>query len=196
LQSKVWIGDSSALREIRERFKNLFFNNRFYDLTRVGRVRINKKLDLSISEDTRTLTKDDIVAVIRYLVNLREKGEGELDDIDHLGNRRVRLVGELIANQMYLGFARIDRIVRERFRTQEMHGMLMPQDFLNVKPLSAVLREFFGLGQLSQFMDQTNPLAGLAHKRRLSALGPGGVLKDRATFDNQHIPTKACPHNQ
>ena len=128
---------------------------------------------------------------------MRERGEGELDDIDHLGNRRVRLVGELLSNQIYLGFLRIERIIRERFRMQESHGALMPQDFLNVKPLSAVLREFFGLGQLSQFMDQTNPFSEIAHKRRLSALGPGGVLKDRATYEIRDVHTshygRICP---
>lgn len=197
LHSKVWPGDSASIKEIKERLDNLLFNNRFYDLTRVGRIRINRKLGLDVSEETLALTKDDIVASLRYLVNLRERGEGELDDIDHLGNRRVRLVGELLNNQMYVGFMRIDRIVRERFRMQEAHSGLMPQDFLNVKPLSAVLREFFGLGQLSQFMDQTNPLAELAHKRRLSALGPGGVLKDRATFEVRDVHTshygRICP---
>ncbi len=197
LNSKLWPGDSSSAKEIKERFENLLFNSRFYDLTRVGRIRMNRKLELSIPEDTMTLTKEDIVATVRYLVNLRERGEGELDDIDHLGNRRVRLVGELLNNQMYLGFLRIERIVRERFRMQEAHGALMPQDFLNVKPLSAVVREFFGLGQLSQFMDQTNPLAELAHKRRLSALGPGGVMKDRATFEVRDVHTshygRICP---
>ena len=195
--AKLWPGDSSSLKEIKARFDKLFFNNRFYDLTKVGRVRMNRKLNLSISEDELVLTKDDIVATVRYLVNLRERGEGELDDIDHLGNRRVRLVGELLNNQMYVGFTRIERIVRERFRMQEAHGALMPQDFLNVKPLSAILREFFGLGQLSQFMDQTNPVAELAHKRRLSALGPGGVLKDRATFEIRDVHTshygRICP---
>ena len=187
LHAKIWPGDTSSLKEVAERLTNLLFNNRFYDLTRVGRVRMNRKLGLSTPEDQLALTKDDIVQTIRYLVNLRERGEGELDDIDHLGNRRVRLVGELLNNQMYLGFTRIERIVRERFRMQETHGALMPQDFLNVKPLSAVIREFFGLGQLSQFMDQTNPMAELAHKRRLSALGPGGVLKDRATFEIRDV---------
>lgn len=197
LHTKIWPGDTSSLKEIGERLTNLLFNNRFYDLTRVGRVRINRKLGLSTSEDQLALTKDDIVQTIRYLVNLRERGEGELDDIDHLGNRRVRLVGELLNNQMYLGFTRIERIVRERFRMLEAHGALMPQDFLNVKPLSAVIREFFGLGQLSQFMDQTNPMAELAHKRRLSALGPGGVMKDRATFEIRDVHSshygRICP---
>jgi DNA-directed RNA polymerase subunit beta len=197
LHSKIWPGDNATITEIKERLANLFFNPRFYDMTRVGRIRMNRKLGLSIPEDVTVLTKDDIVATVRYLVNLRERGEGELDDIDHLGNRRVRLVGELLANQMYLGFLRIERIVRERFRMQEPHSALMPQDFLNVKPLSAVLREFFGLGQLSQFMDQTNPLAEIAHKRRLSALGPGGVLKDRATYEIRDVHTshygRICP---
>ncbi len=197
LSNKIWPGDSATVAEVEERFHNLFFNTRFYDLTRVGRSRMNRKLGLETSEEQLILEKQDIIATIRYLVNLRERGEGELDDIDHLGNRRVRLVGELLKNQMYLGFMRIERIVRERFRMQEAHGALMPQDFLNVKPLSAVVREFFGLGQLSQFMDQTNPLAELAHKRRLSALGPGGVLKDRATYEIRDVHTshygRICP---
>lgn len=197
LHSKVWPGDSSSVKEIKERIENSLYNPRFYDLTRVGRIRMNRKLNLSIADDVVTLTLEDIIATVRYLVNLRERGEGELDDIDHLGNRRVRLVGELLSNQVYLGFLRIDRIVRERFRMQESYNTLMPQDFLNVKPLSAVLREFFGLGQLSQFMDQTNPLAEIAHKRRLSALGPGGVTKDRATYEirdvhNSHYG-RICP---
>lgn len=197
VHGKIWPGDSSTLKEVKERFENLLFNSRFYDLTNVGRVRLNKKLGLSISPDVTVLTREDMVETVRYLVNLRERGEGELDDIDHLGNRRVRLVGELLSNQMYLGFLRIERIVRERFRMQEAHGALMPQDFLNVKPLGAVLREFFGLGQLSQFMDQTNPLAEIAHKRRMSALGPGGVLKDRATYEIRDVHTshygRICP---
>ncbi len=197
LHAKVWPGDSSTLKEIKERFENLLFNSRFYDLTKVGRIRMNKKLGLTNPDNLTVLTKEDIVETIRYLVNLKERGEGELDDIDHLGNRRVRLVGELLSNQVYLGFLRIERIIRERFRMQEAHGALMPQDFLNVKPLSAVLREFFGLGQLSQFMDQTNPLAEIAHKRRLSALGPGGVLKDRATYEIRDVHTshygRICP---
>lgn len=197
LHAKVWPGDSSSIAEAQERLEGLLFNPRFYDLTRVGRIRMNRKLNLTVPEDVTTLTKEDIVETIRYLVNLRERGEGELDDIDHLGNRRVRLVGELLNNQCYLGFLRIERIIRERFRMQEAHGALMPQDFLNVKPLGAVLREFFGTGQLSQFMDQTNPLAELAHKRRLSALGPGGVMKDRATNEIRDVHTshygRICP---
>lgn len=184
---KVWPGDSSSLKEIKTRLEDLFYNGRLYDLTKVGRIRMNRKLGLTVPEDTVTLTREDIIATIKYLVNLRERGEGELDDIDHLGNRRVRLVGELLNNQVYVGLLRIERIVRERFRIQETHTALMPQDFLNVKPLNAVLREFFGTGQLSQFMDQTNPLSEIAHKRRLSALGPGGVLKDRATYEIRDV---------
>lgn len=197
LHAKMWPGDGASVAEAKEHLENLFFNSRLYDLTKVGRIRMNRKLGLSIPDDVTTLTLEDIVSTIRYLVNLRERGEGELDDIDHLGNRRVRLVGELLTNQVYVGLLRIERIVRERFRLQETHGALMPQDFLNVKPLSAVLREFFGTGQLSQFMDQTNPLAEIAHKRRLSALGPGGVMKDRATYEIRDVHTshygRICP---
>lgn len=187
VHAKISPGDNASLKEIKERFEQMFFSSRLYDLTKVGRIRMNRKLGLSVSEDIDVLTQDDIVATIKYLVNLRELGEGELDDIDHLGNRRVRLVGELLNNQVYIGFLRIERIVRERFRMQEIHSALMPQDFLNVKPLSAALREFFGTGQLSQFMDQTNPLSEIAHKRRLSALGPGGVMKDRATYEIRDV---------
>lgn len=197
IHAKLWPGDSSSLKEIKERLEELFFNSRLYDLTKVGRVRMNRKLGLSIDPTITTLTKEDIFATIKYLINLRERGEGELDDIDHLGNRRVRLVGELLTNQVYVGLLRIDRIVRERFRIQETHNALMPQDFLNVKPLNAVLREFFGTGQLSQFIDQTNPLSEIAHKRRLSALGPGGVMKDRATYEIRDVHTshygRICP---
>lgn len=197
VHAKIWPGDGASLREAKERLEQMLFQDRFYDLTRVGRIRVNRKLGLSVPEETTTLTREDILAAIRYLVNLRERGEGELDDIDHLGNRRVRLVGELLANQVYVGLLRIDRIVRERFRIQEAHGGLMPQDFLNVKPLNAVIREFFGTGQLSQYVDQTNPLSEIAHKRRLSALGPGGVMKDRATNEIRDVHTshygRICP---
>ncbi len=197
IHAKMWPGDASSLKEIKERLEGLFYNPRLYDLTVVGRIRMNKKLGLSISEDVTVLTKEDILSTIEYIVNLRERGEGELDDIDHLGNRRVRLVGELMTTQIYVGLTRIERIVRERFRSQDLHGALMPQDFLNVRPLSIVLREFFGLGQLSQPVDQTNPLSEIAHKRRLSALGPGGVMKDRATLEIRDVHTshygRICP---
>ncbi len=135
IHAKLWPGDSASIEEVKERLYGSFFNSRLYDLTKVGRIRMNRKLGLSVSEEITTLTKEDILATLKYLVNLRERGEGELDDIDHLGNRRVRLVGELLNNQIYLGLLRIERIVRERFRIQETHGALMPQDFLNVKPL-------------------------------------------------------------
>ncbi|MCL4360744.1 DNA-directed RNA polymerase subunit beta [Candidatus Dependentiae bacterium] len=197
IHNKVWPGDSASLKEVKEKLENSLYSSRLYDLTKVGRIRINRKLGLNVEENITTLTKEDIFSTIKYLVNLRERGEGELDDIDHLGNRRVRLVGELLNNQIYVGLLRIERIVRERFRVQEAHAALMPQDFLNVKPLSAVLREFFGTGQLSQFMDQTNPLSEIAHKRRLSALGPGGVIKDRATYEVRDVHTshygRICP---
>ncbi|MCX5923605.1 MAG: DNA-directed RNA polymerase subunit beta [Candidatus Dependentiae bacterium] len=197
LHAKVWPGDVPSIVEVKDRLDRQFFSGSYYDLAQVGRVRMNSKLGLSISKEVTTLTLEDILATIKYLIDLRERGLGELDDIDHLGNRRVRLVGELLGNQVYSALSRIERIAKERFRMQEAHNALMPQDFLNIKPLSAVLREFFGSSQLSQFMDQTNPLAELAHKRRLSALGPGGVMKDRATYEvrdvhNSHYG-RICP---
>ena len=197
VHAKVWPGDSIAIKDVLLRLENLLFNPRYYDLTKVGRIRMNRKLGLKVSEDTTALMKEDIIATVAYLIKLRERGEGVLDDIDHLGNRRVRLVGELLSNQMYIGFTRVERIARERFRMQEAYNNAMPQDLLNVKPLSAVIREFFGTGQLSQFMDQTNPLSEIAHKRRLSALGAGGVLKDRATYEIRDVHTshygRICP---
>ena len=197
IHAKVWPGDVPSIVEVRERLERQFFSGSYYDLAQVGRVRMNTKLGLSLPKDFTVLTLEDIFATVKYLIDLRERGLGELDDIDHLGNRRVRLVGELLSNQVYAALSRIERIAKERFRMQEAHNALMPQDFLNIKPLSAVLREFFGSSQLSQFMDQTNPLAELAHKRRLSALGPGGVMKDRATYEvrdvhNSHYG-RICP---
>ncbi|MFA6526975.1 MAG: DNA-directed RNA polymerase subunit beta [Candidatus Babeliales bacterium] len=197
IYTKLKPGDVPSLKVMEEYVNNMFFNPRFYDLTNVGRIRTNRKLGLSIDEATTHLTKEDIIATIKYLIGLKERGDGELDDIDHLGNRCVRLVGELLQSQLYVGFARVERIARERFRLQENYSALMPYDFLNVKPLTAVLREFFGTGQLSQFMDQTNPLAEMAHKRRLSALGPGGITRERATFEVRDVHTshygRICP---
>lgn len=194
---KLRAGDVPSEAVMEEFLSDLFFNPRFYDLTRVGRIRTNRKLGLSVDEELTHLTRDDIVTTLRYLVALKERGEGELDDIDHLGNRCVRLVGELMQSQLYSGLARVERIAKERFRLQEYHAALMPYDYLNVKPLAAVLREFFGTGQLSQFMDQTNPLAEMAHKRRLSALGPGGITRERATFEVRDVHTshygRICP---
>ncbi|MBM3893495.1 DNA-directed RNA polymerase subunit beta [Candidatus Dependentiae bacterium] len=195
--TKLKPGDIPSVKVMEEYVTNLFYNPRFYDLTIVGRIRTNRKLGLEIDESITCLTKEDIIATFKYLIGLKERGEGELDDIDHLGNRCVRLVGELLQSQLYIGFARIERIVKERFRLQENYASLMPYDFLNVKPLAAVLREFFGTGQLSQFMDQTNPLAEMAHKRRLSALGPGGITRERATFEVRDVHTshygRICP---
>ena len=194
---KLRAGDIPAIGVMEDFIKNLFFNPRFYDLTKVGRIRTNRKLGLNVDMTITNLTREDIVAVFQYLVALKERGEGELDDIDHLSNRCVRLVGELLQGQLYAGLARVERIVRERFRLQEYQASLMPYDYLNVKPLAAVLREFFGSGQLSQFMDQTNPLAEMAHKRRLSALGPGGITRERATFEVRDVHTshygRICP---
>jgi len=195
--TKLKPGDIPAIKSMEEYVQNLFFNPRYYDLTIVGRIRINRKLGFTADETVTHLTKDDIITTLRYLIGLKERGEGELDDIDHLGNRCVRLVGELLQGQLYVGFARIERIIKERFRLQENYASLMPYDFLNVKPLAAVLREFFGTGQLSQFMDQTNPLAEMAHKRRLSALGPGGITRERATFEVRDVHSshygRICP---
>jgi len=195
--SKLKPGDIPSLKIMEEYISNLFFNSRFYDLTIVGRIRTNRKLGMNSNQDITHLTQEDIITTLKYLVGLKERGEGELDDIDHLGNRCVRLVGELLQSQLYVGFSRIERIIKERFRLQENYSSLMPYDFLNVKPLAAVLREFFGTGQLSQFMDQTNPLAEMAHKRRLSALGPGGITRERATFEVRDVHTshygRICP---
>lgn len=195
--SKIYVGESAPIEEIKNRIMNLFFNSKFYDLTTVGRVKINRKLGLSISEDICHLTKEDIIETIKYLVGLRERGEGEFDDIDHLGNRRVRLVGELLMNQFYSGMLRVEKIIRERFRIYDSNKSLSPYDLINVKPLAGIVREFFTTGQLSQFMDQTNPLAEIAHKRKLSSLGPGGVLKERATYEVRDVHTshygRICP---
>jgi DNA-directed RNA polymerase subunit beta len=197
IYSKLRPGDISEVEVMEEYINNLFFNTRFYDLGRLGRIRTNRKLNLSTDEEKTSLDLEDILATVKYLVNLRERGEGELDDIDHLGNRCVRLVGELLKSQVYVGFARIEKVAKERLRVQDSYATLMPYDFLNVKPLSAVLKEFFGTGQLSQFMDQTNPLAEIAHKRRLSALGPGGITRERATFEVRDVHTshygRICP---
>jgi DNA-directed RNA polymerase subunit beta len=197
IYSKLRPGDAPSFKTMEEYFDNLFFNTRFYDLTIVGRIRINRKFKKNIDESVTNLTREDIIDVVKYLVALKERGEGEIDDIDHLGNRCVRLVGELLQGQLYVGFARIEKIIKERFRLQENYLSMMPYDFINIKPLVAVLREFFGTGQLSQFMDQTNPLSEMAHKRRLSALGPGGITRDRATFEIRDVHSsyygRICP---
>lgn len=180
-------GDPPTAANARALIKRLFFDPKRYDLGRVGRYKINQKLGLQGSDDTRILTKEDLVAATKYLLRLK-KGEGSLDDIDHLGSRRVRTVGELLANQCRVGLARTERLVKERMTLfdQGMDSMT-PQKLINPKALSAVIRDFFGRSQLSQFMDQINPLAELTHKRRLSALGPGGLSRDRAGFEVRDV---------
>jgi len=165
---------------------NLFFNERRYDLARVGRYKLNKKLGLNIPMDVTVLTREDILESVRYIVNLHEGRGGKIDDIDHFGNRRIRTVGELVQNQVRIGLSRMERVVRERMTTQDVDS-ITPQTLINIRPVVASIKEFFGSSQLSQFMDQTNPLAGLTHKRRLSALGPGGLSRERAGFEVRDV---------
>ena len=166
---------------------NLFFNQKRYDLAKVGRYKVNKKLGLDLPVAQGVLTEDDIVATIEYVVKLHAGEEGfEVDDIDHFGNRRLRTVGELIQNQIRVGLSRMERVVRERMTTQDVEA-ITPQTLINIRPVVASIKEFFGTSQLSQFMDQTNPLAGLTHKRRLSALGPGGLSRERAGFEVRDV---------
>jgi len=180
-------GDPPTVPNARGLLKRLFFDPKKYDLGRVGRYKLNQKMDINVSLDERTMTKEDFIAAMKYLIGLR-RGEGTLDDIDHLGSRRVRTVGELLANQCRVGLARTERLVKERMTLFDVNieGMT-PQKLINPKALSAVIRDFFGRSQLSQFMDQTNPLAELTHKRRLSALGPGGLSRDRAGFEVRDV---------
>ncbi len=180
-------GDPPTAANARALIKRLFFDSKRYDLGRVGRYKIMQKLGLKDGNESRILTKEDLVAATKYLLRLK-KGEGSLDDIDHLGSRRVRTVGELLANQCRVGLARTERLVKERMTLfdQSLETMT-PQKLINPKALSAVIRDFFGRSQLSQFMDQINPLAELTHKRRLSALGPGGLSRDRAGFEVRDV---------
>ncbi len=177
---KLRPGDPASAQGGRQIIEARFFDEKKYDIGRVGRYKLNKKLNLNIPASQRTLTVQDIVASIEYLINLTYD-EGTVDDIDHLGNRRVRSVGELLQNQFRVGLSRIERIVKERMTLQDSET-LTPLNLLNTKPLVAALKEFFGSSQLSQFMDQINPLAELTHKRRISALGPGGLMRERAGF--------------
>jgi DNA-directed RNA polymerase subunit beta len=176
-------------------FDQLFFDSERYDLSAVGRVKMNMRLDLDAPDTQRTLRREDIVACVKALVELRD-GKGEIDDIDHLGNRRVRSVGELMENQYRVGLLRMERAIKERMSSVEI-DTVMPQDLINAKPAAAAVREFFGSSQLSQFMDQTNPLSEVTHKRRLSALGPGGLTRERAGFEVRDVhPThygRMCP---
>ena len=175
------VDDASA----REVFNNLFFSDKRYDLGEVGRYRINKKLGLDIDSDVRVLTKDDIIAIIKYLINLINS-QATVDDIDHLSNRRVRTVGEQLSNQFAIGLARMSRTIRERMNVRG-NEVFKPIDLINAKTISSVINSFFGTNPLSQFMDQTNPLAEVTHKRRLSALGPGGLSRERAGFEVRDV---------
>jgi DNA-directed RNA polymerase subunit beta len=166
---------------------NLFFNQKRYDLAKVGRYKVNKKLGVGLPVNQGVLTEDDIVATIEYVVKLHAGADDVgVDDIDHFGNRRLRTVGELIQNQIRVGLSRMERVVRERMTTQDVEA-ITPQTLINIRPVVASIKEFFGTSQLSQFMDQTNPLAGLTHKRRLSALGPGGLSRERAGFEVRDV---------
>jgi DNA-directed RNA polymerase subunit beta len=204
-------GDPPTLKSANALFDSLFFNPERYDLSTVGRLKLNHKLGLKAPLEVTTLTKEDILQVVRYLIDLRngvherevadDKGHVrklsvKIDDIDHLGNRRVRAVGELLENQYRVGLVRMERAIKERMSLQEVDSM-MPHDLINSKPVSAVVKEFFGSSQLSQFMDQTNPLSEITHKRRLSALGPGGLTRERAGFEVRDVhPThygRVCP---
>ena len=188
-------GEPPILETAEAMFNSLFFDPERYDLSAVGRVKMNMRLDLDADDTVRTLRREDILAVSKALVDLRD-GKGEIDDIDHLGNRRVRSVGELMENQYRLGLLRMERAIKERMSSVDI-DTVMPQDLINAKPAAAAVREFFGSSQLSQFMDQTNPLSEVTHKRRLSALGPGGLTRERAGFEVRDVhPThygRICP---
>ena len=188
-------GEPPTIETAEAMFQSLFFDPERYDLSAVGRVKMNMRLDLQCPDTIRVLRREDVIAVIRTLVDLRD-GRGEIDDIDNLGNRRVRSVGELMENQYRVGLLRMERAIKERMSSVEI-DTVMPQDLINAKPAAAAVREFFGSSQLSQFMDQTNPLSEVTHKRRLSALGPGGLTRERAGFEVRDVhPThygRICP---
>src|ERR1700690_2417782 len=188
-------GEPPTVHTAEAMFRSLFFDSERYDLSAVGRVKMNMRLELDAPDTMRVLRKEDILSVIKTLVDLRD-GKGEIDDIDHLGNRRVRSVGELMENQYRIGLLRMERAIKERMSSVDI-DTVMPQDLINAKPAAAAGREFFGSSQLSQFMDQTNPLSEITHKRRLSALGPGGLTRERAGFEVRDVhPThygRICP---
>jgi DNA-directed RNA polymerase subunit beta len=188
-------GEPPTLETAEALFHSLFFDGERYDLSAVGRVKMNSRLGLDTEDSVRTLRKPDILAILKVLAELKD-GRGEIDDIDHLGNRRVRSVGELMENQYRVGLLRMERAIRERMSSVEI-DTVMPHDLINAKPAAAAVREFFGSSQLSQFMDQTNPLSEITHKRRLSALGPGGLTRERAGFEVRDVhPThygRICP---
>ncbi|MFM8753291.1 MAG: DNA-directed RNA polymerase subunit beta [Phenylobacterium sp.] len=188
-------GEPPTVEAAEAMFKSLFFDSERYDLSSVGRVKMNMRLELDCPDEVRVLRKEDILAVLKTLVGLRD-GRGEIDDIDNLGNRRVRSVGELLENQYRVGLLRMERAIKERMSSVDI-DTVMPHDLINAKPAAAAVREFFGSSQLSQFMDQTNPLSEITHKRRLSALGPGGLTRERAGFEVRDVhPThygRICP---
>jgi len=189
-------GEPPSYDVAKEVFNNLFFTSVRYDLSDVGRVKLNSKLNLKCSNDVCILRNDDIVAIIQHMLDLRD-GKGEVDDIDHLGNRRVRSVGELVENQFRIGILRMERVIKEKMSSLLEVESAMPQDLVNPRPISAALKDFFSTSQLSQFMDQTNPLSEITHKRRVSALGPGGLTRERAGFEVRDVhPThygRICP---
>ncbi len=186
IYKKVRPGEHPTEDSAKNLLENLFFSSKRYDLAKVGRYKMNKKLEIDLPISESTLTKEDIVGTMRYLIRIFDGFEEGIDDIDHFGNRRVRPVGELIQNQVRIGMARMERVIRERMTTQEADA-ITPQTLINIRPVVAAVKEFFGSSQLSQFMDQTNPLAGLTHKRRLSALGPGGLSRERAGFEVRDV---------
>ncbi len=196
---KLRPGDPPTLDTATQLFQGMFFDPRKYDFSRVGRMKFNIKLYDKIDAaplDKRTLDQKDFIDTIKYLLKLR-RGIGAVDDIDHLGNRRVRAVGELLENQFRIGLVRMERAIKEKMSVYQEMSTAMPHDLVNAKPVMAAIREFFGSSQLSQFMDQTNPLSEITHKRRLSALGPGGLSRERAGFEVRDVhPThygRICP---
>jgi len=195
IYKKLRPGEPPTRDAAQDLFRGLFFDERRYDLSPVGRIKINKRLNIEVPEDVRVLTDKDIIEIVRYILDLRT-GKGEVDDIDHLGNRRIRSVGELLENQFRIGLVRMERAIKEKMTLTELDEV-MPHDIVNAKPVMAAIKEFFGSSQLSQFMDQTNPLSEITHKRRLSALGPGGLTRERAGFEVRDVhPThygRICP---
>ena len=195
IYKKLRPGEPPTLAAGKDLFNGLFFDPKRYDLSPVGRLKLNKRLGIAVPLETRVLTDNDIVEIVRYLFILRT-GKGEVDDIDHLGNRRIRRVGELLENQFRIGLVRMERTIKEKMTLTDLEAA-MPHDLINAKPVMSAIKEFFGSSQLSQFMDQTNPLSEITHKRRLSALGPGGLTRERAGFEVRDVhPThygRICP---
>ena len=188
-------GEPPTIEIASQIFNNLFFSSERYDLSDVGRVKMNSRLDLTCSDKITILRNDDIISIVKKMLDLRD-GKDDVDDIDHLGNRRVRSVGELVENQARIGVYRMERAIKEKMTTLDVESA-MPQDLINAKPLTISLKDFFATSQLSQFMDQTNPLSEITHKRRVSALGPGGLTRERAGFEVRDVhPThygRICP---